>query len=949
MKRNIFLSALLSFLGFTALRAQCDYTLILADDFGDGWNLGSLTITNGFSSEEFALFDGYADTVSFSVTQGQPLSFFWDEGLYDEEITFIVLNNIGDTVLFSMVPNPGLLLSIAEASCNTCLKPTGFKIDNIYDTRVKLSWTPSPDAISAAQEWLVIYGVKGFIPENKVGDTLTVLQAKATITGLQKKSEYDVYLVQNCQDGTQADRVGPLSFQTYWTNDVGISGLESPKGSCDLGVEVVSVRLSNFGSAPQSLIPFRYYVNGQDAGVQQPNDGFFTGVLGKDSTEIIPFEATFDFSDPGEYRIDVVSELVGDEDILNDTFTYYVNNVLPLPYTQGFETWDGGWTADQEDSQGSSWAYGKPNKAIISVAASGDNAWLTGGLDANYNNLEQSYLISPCFDFSALTEDPVFEFSVNYLTEVGVDGSWLEFSTDDGQSWGKVGSLGVGENWYNTNSPTLGDFWSGSSGGWLAARSILTSTAGKSNVRLRFVFKSNGVNSSEGFGVDDIRLDVANAKDLAANSIITEGELTSPCGKAQDRIRFRYSNFGTSALAADQVAYSINGAAPVFGTPTFPSAQPGESNTFTFPTTFDSRDNRFEIRCWVIAAGDQSAFNDTTTYVLDNRPLELPYFEDFEGGFDLPEGWETEEGFIAFDHGFNSQETRVLTANLYSEEPNFTFLGPRVGLFDASSSKLRFSYRMVDYDTELLPVLMPPGTKIDVQASKDCGTSFQNIYTINFTTHPLETSMQKVTVNLSGFNGEDMQIRFRGALGLAGSALDFWFDLDSVELVSCAGGFGLSANVLAPVTGQSNGQAALEIDGGTAPFTFIWSNGATTQSIDNLPLGALTVKVTDANGCEETLTVQVGSSGIGEIEGLTNVALFPNPARDLTTLQMSFERSYSAGITLQDLLGRSFYSMQTLESSFVNENIDTKGLPAGVYILRVEVGGQTLTRKFVKE
>ncbi|MFN0173929.1 MAG: T9SS type A sorting domain-containing protein [Saprospiraceae bacterium] len=46
-----------------------------------------------------------------------------------------------------------------------------------------------------------------------------------------------------------------------------------------------------------------------------------------------------------------------------------------------------------------------------------------------------------------------------------------------------------------------------------------------------------------------------------------------------------------------------------------------------------------------------------------------------------------------------------------------------------------------------------------------------------------------------------------------------------------------------------NGAAQVTPMTGTAPYQYIWSNGATTQSIDSLAVGTYTVTVTDTNGC----------------------------------------------------------------------------------------------------
>ncbi|WP_299149594.1 Ig-like domain-containing protein, partial [uncultured Dokdonia sp.] len=61
--------------------------------------------------------------------------------------------------------------------------------------------------------------------------------------------------------------------------------------------------------------------------------------------------------------------------------------------------------------------------------------------------------------------------------------------------------------------------------------------------------------------------------------------------------------------------------------------------------------------------------------------------------------------------------------------------------------------------------------------------------------------------------------------------------------------------------GLSNGEATASANGGVAPYTYSWSNGATTAQIENLSPGDYTVEVTDDNGCtvESTVTINPGS------------------------------------------------------------------------------------------
>jgi subtilisin-like proprotein convertase family protein len=59
----------------------------------------------------------------------------------------------------------------------------------------------------------------------------------------------------------------------------------------------------------------------------------------------------------------------------------------------------------------------------------------------------------------------------------------------------------------------------------------------------------------------------------------------------------------------------------------------------------------------------------------------------------------------------------------------------------------------------------------------------------------------------------------------------------------------LDAVVMNEQCGDANGSIDLVVSGGTAPYTFAWSNGTSTEDLTNLSAGTYSCVVTDADGC----------------------------------------------------------------------------------------------------
>ncbi len=212
------------------------------------------------------------------------------------------------------------------------------------------------------------------------------------------------------------------------------------------------------------------------------------------------------------------------------SFAQCVSPITNFPYVQDFEANNGDWVSGGSNSD---WAYGTPSKTVIANAASGTKCWIVGGLIGNnYNNAENSWIESPCFDLSSLT-NPILSFKVFWETEKKYDGASFKYSIDGGLSWLTLGSSNsnngcLGSNWFNTNTITVlgNDGWSGNiqptspcpngagngSGNWVTSKHSLINLIGQTSVKFRFTFGAGTqCNAYDGFAIDDFSIFQANA------------------------------------------------------------------------------------------------------------------------------------------------------------------------------------------------------------------------------------------------------------------------------------------------------------------------------------------------------------------------------------------------------------------------------------------------------
>src|SRR5690606_31236390 len=73
---------------------------------------------------------------------------------------------------------------------------------------------------------------------------------------------------------------------------------------------------------------------------------------------------------------------------------------------------------------------------------------------------------------------------------------------------------------------------------------------------------------------------------------------------------------------------------------------------------------------------------------------------------------------------------------------------------------------------------------------------------------------------------------------------------------------GTTVNNHVSCNGGNDGSATAGAFGGTTTYSYLWSNGATTNTITGLVAATYTVTVTDANGCTDSEIVVITEPAI---------------------------------------------------------------------------------------
>ncbi|MDA9228191.1 T9SS type A sorting domain-containing protein [Flavobacteriales bacterium] len=147
---------------------------------------------------------------------------------------------------------------------------------------------------------------------------------------------------------------------------------------------------------------------------------------------------------------------------------------------------------------------------------------------------------------------------------------------------------------------------------------------------------------------------------------------------------------------------------------------------------------------------------------------------------------------------------------------------------------------------------------------------------------------------------------------------------------------------------QNGDSLTVTVSTGTAPYTYEWNTGETTQSILPDSSGTYYCIVTDANGCEDWSNQYVyTSTSISELNS-NKMSVYPNPTKGILNIEFNnFDKRYTS-LSIVNILGEEIYT-EELDNTFIkySNQLDLSEYSNGIYFVKFSSIEEVLTKKLI--
>jgi len=146
-------------------------------------------------------------------------------------------------------------------------------------------------------------------------------------------------------------------------------------------------------------------------------------------------------------------------------------------------------------------------------------------------------------------------------------------------------------------------------------------------------------------------------------------------------------------------------------------------------------------------------------------------------------------------------------------------------------------------------------------------------------------------------------------------------------------------DTIQPLGGEFNGSIQIAAFGGVGPYNYLWDDGTTGNSLEDIGPGDYTVEVIDDNGCSyiDVITLSPITS-IKQSLLANQIKIFPNPTSDLLNIKLENNNTDLLEIEVYNNLGKYIISDQC--TNLNDCIIDFQQYPAGMYYLKLKQTNQ---------
>ncbi len=160
----------------------------------------------------------------------------------------------------------------------------------------------------------------------------------------------------------------------------------------------------------------------------------------------------------------------------------------------------------------------------------------------------------------------------------------------------------------------------------------------------------------------------------------------------------------------------------------------------------------------------------------------------------------------------------------------------------------------------------------------------------------------------------------------------------------------LNASVTIDSLGQGKYTATASIMGGTAPYLYKWSTGATSSSITGLTTGEYYLIVTDANGCIDSVDVHISTlvTAVNNVKKDLIFEINPSPTRGNIHVNVELQDKEDIVLELINIEGEKIKEVSFSHSQKASLDTDLSLYKSGIYFVKLTTDNYSIVKRVLK-